>query len=137
LWAEAQSDQIIGRGHPLNEAQITIAHSVGVEFPGRIRIMEVDILPFPADSELQHLAQTSGLLSPNMAGLTLGYGIYIRQGQLTNRLLSHEFRHVYQYEQAGSISAFISVYLQQVFSVGYTDAPFEIDARNYEKLNHP
>lgn len=132
MWAENESAQIIRLGQPLNEAQIAIARKVGVAQPNKIRIMEVDSLPFPEDSELRHLAQTNGLLSPNMAGLTLGYGIYIRQGQSSNRLLSHEFRHVYQYEQTGSLSAFIPIYLHQLYSVGYADAPFEIDARNFE-----
>ena len=79
-------------------------------------------------------AQASGLLSPNIDGLTLGHGIYIRHGQASNRLLSHEFRHVYQYEQAGSIAAFLSVYLQQILTVGYQLAPLEIDAREHEIL---
>lgn len=136
MWAEAQSAQIIRLGQPLSNAQIAIARSVGVAQPNKIRIMQVDSLPFPENSELRLLAQTNGLLSPNMAGMTLGYGIYIRQGQSSIRLLSHEFRHVYQYEQAGSLAAFITVYLHQLISVGYTDAPLEVDARNHEVENH-
>jgi hypothetical protein len=40
-------------------------------------------------------------------------------------LLSHECRHVYQYEAAGSIAAFLPVYLQQIATVGYESAPFD------------
>ena len=58
-----------------------------------------------------------------MVGLTLGYGVYVCHGHGTVRLLSHEFRHVYQYEQAGSIAAFLPVYLQQIVTFGYNNAP--------------
>jgi len=39
---------------------------------------------------------------------------------------------VYQYEQHGSIAAFLPVYLSQVLEVGYQDAPLERDARAHE-----
>ena len=133
-WVTEQSELIFRSGVPLNDEQTAIASSVGVAHPEKIRILEVDELPIPEDIELRQAIQTSGLLSPNMSGLTMGHGIYIRHGQATTRLLSHEFRHVYQYEQAGSITAFLSVYLQQVLTVGYQHAPLEIDAREHEIL---
>jgi hypothetical protein len=132
-WAESQSTQIMHFGQPLENAHLDIARSVGVMHPAKIRIMEVDCLPFPDDSDLKQAAQTSGLLSENAAGLTLGYGIYVRRGYGTIRLFSHEFRHVYQYEDAGSISAFLSAYLQQIMTFGYENAPLEMDARAHEK----
>jgi hypothetical protein len=48
------------------------------------------------------------------------------------QLLSHECRHVYQYEAAGSIAAFLPVYIEQIVEFGYDDAPFEQDARHHE-----
>ena len=67
-----------------------------------------------------------------MVGLTLGYGIYICQGHNRIRILSHEFRHVYQYEQLGSISAFLPVYLQQIVTFGYRNTPYGLDAKKFE-----
>jgi len=67
-----------------------------------------------------------------MAGLTLGYSILIVSGHCTVPLLSHECRHVHQYETLGSIEKFLPVYLQQIVDHGYADAPFEIDARTHE-----
>ena len=58
---------------------------------------------------------------------------FIRHGFVTNRLVSHELRHVHQYEAAGSIAAFLPVYLAQIVSVGYEQAPFELDARHHER----
>jgi hypothetical protein len=67
-----------------------------------------------------------------MVGLTLGHSIFICRGHKTPRLVSHELRHVYQYEQHGSIAAFLPIYLSQVLEVGYQNAAFERDARAHE-----
>lgn len=90
-------------------------------------------LPLPGDPELKQAALATGLLGPSMIGLTLGHGIYVCHGHGNIRLLSHEFRHVHQYEQAGSIAAFLPAYLQQIVDVGYDKAPFEVDARAHER----
>jgi len=132
-WAEAQRANIEHVGQPLTDALISVARSVGVMRPELIRIAEVPRLPLPEDPALQQAAIATGLLGPNMIGMTFGYGIYVCHGHGTISLLSHEFRHTYQYEQAGSIGAFIPTYLQQIVTVGYHNAPLEIDARAHEK----
>lgn len=135
-WAEAQQTHILEVGQHLNEPLLTLAGSVGVLHPERIRIAEVARLPLPDDDDLRQAALATGLLGPGMVGLTLSYGIYICHGHGTVRLLSHEFRHVHQYERAGSITDFLPTYLQQIVTVGYHNAPFEVDARAHERL-HP
>jgi len=108
------------------------ARQVGVAHPERIRVLPVPQMPLPDDQELRLVALQTGLLGPDIVGLTLGYGIYIRIGHQTRRLLSHECRHVYQYERAGSIAAFLPQYLAEVAQVGYGPGSFEVDARNHE-----
>jgi len=49
-------------------------------------------------------------------------------------LLRHEFRHVYQFEQAGSIANFIEIYVKSVIADGYQNSEFEIDARAFESF---
>lgn len=132
-WAEAQGAQITKVGQPLNEMLLALAESVGVSYPGRIRIAEVDTLPLPEDQVLKEAAIGTGLLGPGAVGLTLGYGVYVCRGHSSIRLLSHEFRHVFQYEKAGSVAVFLPAYLHQIATVGYQDAPFEIDARSHER----
>jgi len=132
-WAETQYAAITLAGQPLNDADRSLAQSVGVARPEMIRVLEVPALALPEDPELAQAAVASGLLGPAMAGLTLGYGVFIRRGHRSVRLLSHEFRHVHQYEQAGSIARFLALYLQQIVAVGYNDAQFERDARAHEK----
>jgi hypothetical protein len=38
-----------------------------------------------------------------------------------------------QYETAGSIAALLAVYLEQIATVGYDNAPFELDAVRHER----
>ena len=108
------------------------AKTVGVQHPERIRVLMIERLPLPLDAELRMAALQTGLLGPTMVGLTLGYSILICHGHMTRRLLSHECRHVFQYEQAGSIAAFLPRYLMSIVQVGYQNCPFEKDARAYE-----
>jgi hypothetical protein len=133
-WAETQSENALCVGRALDQQFLSIAKSVGVESPERIRILDVPSIPMPYDTQLGQAAIDTGLLGPDIVGLTLGYAILVCFGYGQDvRLLSHEFRHVYQYEQAGSIAAFLPKYLKQIFAVGYYHAPFEIDARAHER----
>ena len=133
-WAEMQSENAALTGRPLDELVMSIAKSVGVAEPERIRILDVPRLPMPDDPQLKQAALATGLLGPGMVGLTLGYSVFVCSGYGRDvRLLSHEFRHVYQYEQAGSIAGFLPAYLQQIVTAGYHNAAFEMDARAHER----
>ncbi len=122
-------------GAPLAEDFLDIACRVGVQRPSLVRFIIVDQVPQPKDPILQETARKMGLLGPEVKGLTLGYAIFIVSGHKTSRLLSHECRHVYQYESYGSIDAFLSVYLKQIVEYGYQNAPLEVDARHHEILS--
>lgn len=131
-WAEFEATKALKSGVSLNESGIHIASSVGVLQPKLIRVVEANALPFPSDPELASAALQTGLLGRGTAGLTLGYAIFILAGHTSNRLISHECRHVFQYEAAGSIAKFLPMYLEQIASYGYDQAPFEVDARAHE-----
>ncbi|MDA0738126.1 MAG: hypothetical protein O2999_08225 [Nitrospirae bacterium] len=111
---------------------MALASEVGVQDPSQIRISLVRHLPLPDDAELREASLQTGLLGANMVGLTLGYSVLVCKGHLTQRLLSHEFRHVYQYECHGSIAGFLPPYLQQIIEFGYASCPLELDARAHE-----
>jgi len=132
-WAEARASEVAQSESQLNEKRISLARAVGVIRPDLIRIAMVDQLPLPKDPQLRAAALQTDLLGPSMVGLTLGYSIFICHGHDSIRLLSHEFRHVYQYEQYGSIATFLPAYLQQIVEVGYVNASFEMDAMAHEK----
>jgi hypothetical protein len=134
-WAESQFSFIAEAGQPIDSSLFAVAQSVGVLHPELIRIAEVSHLPLPEDPELRRVALGAGLLGQGMVGLTFGYGVYICHGHKDLRLLSHEFRHVYQYEHTGSIASFLPIYLEQIATFGYDDAPFEVDARAHERCH--
>jgi hypothetical protein len=131
-WAQARSAEILKIGESLTPREIELASQMGVNRPELIRLQMVDRLPMPEHPVLVQTAISTGLMGPGIVGLTLGYGIYICRGHRTTQLVSHECRHVYQYEQAGSIEAFLGVYLQQIAQYGYAHAPLEIDAYSRE-----
>jgi hypothetical protein len=132
-WASENSQDIAKNGRPLTDNELNVARSVGVARPELIRVKMVPSLPLPTDPMLRQAAILTGLIGPNMIGMTLGHSIFICDGKYDLRIFSHECRHVYQYEQAGSIEAFLPTYLQQIVDVGYDNAPLEKDARLYEK----
>lgn len=135
-WAEARAKKAAEAGSALSAAEHDIARRVGVGHPDRVRVEMVDELPLPEEPALRAAALAAGLLDPGMVGLTLGHSIFIRRGKQDRRqdrrLLSHELRHVHQYEQHGSIAAFLRVYLSQIVEVGYARAALEADARAHE-----
>ena len=131
-WVESRSVKILSSGQPLTSAGITVARSVGVLDPEKIRVELVESLPLPDGQMVRDVTLQTGLLGPAMVGVTFGHGIYARTDYLTNRLLAHECRHVFQYESAGSIAAFLPAYLQEIVKFGYFESPFEADARQYE-----
>jgi hypothetical protein len=131
-WAERRASEIQTHGNGLEPANFDLAKKFGVSNPEKVKVLEVPSLPLPDNAILKEAALSTGLLGPNMVGLTLGHSIYICSGHLSGRLLSHELRHVHQYEQHGSISAFLSTYLEQIVTFGYEAAPMEVDARNHE-----
>jgi hypothetical protein len=132
-WVEAQGNLVALAGDPLNELGLKIARQVGVEKPEKIRIQLVSDFALPVEQPLRDVVIYTGLLGSNIDGLTLGHSVLIRRGHHRDiGLLSHEFRHVQQYEKYGSIAAFLSDYLWQVAEFGYRKAPLEKDARNHE-----
>jgi hypothetical protein len=132
-WVQAQEAKILASGRPLSETETKLAVLVGVQHPGAVRIAVVRNIPTPEDFELRSIAAETNLIGPNTGGITFGHGVYILEGHVTNRLVSHELRHVHQYETFGSIGAFLTTYLEQIATVGYDRAPLEMDARSFER----
>ena len=123
---------ILSTDRSLRIDEIALASSVGVAHPKRIRILLLDQIPLPEEVQLLKMATEAGLLTSNIARLTLGYGIYLRHDHNIPRVLSHEFRHVY--EQAGSITVFLAEYIHQISRYGYEAAPFEVATNSIDQF---
>lgn len=133
-WVERTAAEYAAQGDALNETGLALARRVGVSRPEAIRLLLVDEMPRPAHPMLHAAVRAGGFLGRDTTGLTLGHTVLVRRGHDSTRLLSHEFRHVRQYEQAGSIAAFLRLYLDQVARHGYLAAPLEVDARRHEVM---
>jgi hypothetical protein len=132
-WAELQAGQALKAGVPLTPAQMNLARRVGVKAPERVRIVLVDEIPLPDEPALKAASAQVGLSQSSAAGLTLGHAVIVRRGfEADARLLSHEFRHVAQYEEQGGIAAFLGKHLRHLVRFGYEESPFERDARGHE-----
>ena len=128
-WVRQQETLILKNGVPLNETQLEDARKVGVENPEKIRLAFVDDIPVPHGRILGPLGRFTGLVSPHTAGITLGFGIYIRAKLRNDRnLIAHECVHVGQYERCGSIENFLRDYLRECLDPGYPWGPMEQEA---------
>ena len=132
-WAEAHAKQSLADGVALTAAQVADARAVGVRDPFRVRVHVVDAFPAPNDPVLTAAAGRIGLMPQAADGMTLGYAILVKRGAEDDaRLLRHELRHVAQYEQAGGIRPFLSRHIPDLMRYGYSDSPYERDARAHE-----
>jgi hypothetical protein len=132
-WAEKLAARSLQEGTPLEARFAELARRSGVRNPGRIRLVVVEQIPLPEEPMLKVAAGSVGLAQSSAAGMTLGYAVIVHKGYERDlRLLSHEFRHVAQYEAAGGIRAFLAVHLPQLVEFGYEDSPYEVDARAHE-----
>lgn len=133
-WALGLSTGVAESGSALDAVGEALARAVGVQKPQAIRLRQVAQLPIPHDKVLLEVVRSLGLLGPRAVGLTLGYSILVVEGCISNQLLAHEFRHVQQFESAGSLEQFIHSYLIELLRYGYSNSPMELDARAYESM---
>jgi len=106
------------------------AQRLDIKNPGKIKILAVPEIIAPTDQLLRKACIQTNFLFPNMAGLTLGYGIYVVASYLKDQsLLVHELVHVSQYEALGGINNFLKRYIPELVKFGYDNAPLEIEAR--------
>jgi hypothetical protein len=137
-WAEKMQAQALATGAPIGSRVLSMARHVGVGNPSRVRIVVVDRVPLPDEPMLKAAALEVGLSQSSAAGMTLGYAIFVRRGYEDDvRLISHELRHVAQYEAAGGIAPFLARHLVDLAQKGYEDSAFEVDARAHEQATLP
>lgn len=133
-WAKEQSALIRTTGRALTDRERELAARVGVRSPELVRIAVVDEIPVPTQPALRAACERLNFLGKDTLGLTLGCGIFLRrEAESSTRVLTHELRHVAQYEGHGSIAAYLAVYIPELLRFGYDEAPMERDAREAEE----
>ncbi len=102
-WAEGQEKRILREGVPLSDEQMAIARLMGVANPEKIRILKVASIPPPGSLMPGWAAKVSRHFSPHTSGMSLRYGIFIRQEYWSDPyLMAHECVHTAQYERRGA-----------------------------------
>lgn len=120
----------IENGVELTAEEKALAMKIGVENVGKVRVVYVDEFPFPTNQHLVTLARAHDFDSPRLAGMTYGYGVYIRNG--SEFILPHELIHVRQFEEMG-LEKFMRRYMLELTVMGYRSAPLEVRAYNEAK----
>lgn len=128
-WVAENEARILCHGHGLQPEEQEDARLAGVESPEKIRILIVPEIPGPGEGALGLVNEEIGFVNERTGGLTLNYGIYIREDCAHDEgLYFHEFVHVGQYEKMGGISGFLPQYLKECVQLGYANSPLELEA---------
>ena len=130
-WARRQETQILRLGAPLDRGALAEAQRAGVREPERVRALVVKCVPPHLPPGLSRMAARLNWGPPTTAGMSLGYGIFLRADQVGRRdLLAHELVHTAQYERLG-FRPFLREYLYECFTAGYPLGALETEARDF------
>ena len=69
-WVRKQETRMLRIGVPLSEAETNAARAIGVAEPERVRLLQLDCVPFPTDPMLKAAAVAIQFLTPATRGLT-------------------------------------------------------------------
>jgi len=130
-WVLWQERRILREGRMLDGGEMEAALRLGVKLPEEVRVLEVKRIPNPLSWLLGVLERLSSIAASEPLGMTLRYGIYLREGltpEQERELLLHELVHVRQYEEAGGARVFLQMYLGQCLCDGYAAAALEEEA---------
>lgn len=128
-WVQRQEKRMLRIGVPLSGPELADARAIGVAESDRVRLLQLDRVPFPTDPMLKAAAAAIQFLTPATRGLALRYGIFVRSDCWRDRaLIAHELGHVMQYERLDGILPFLRQYLSECLTIGYPEAPLEQEA---------
>ena len=128
-WATEQERRVLCEGVRLNEIEMGDAKAIGVRNPERVRLLRVESVPVPAHPMLRAAAASMNFLTAAPRGLALNYGIFLRADHWRDRaLIAHELVHTLQYQRLGGVLPFLQTYICQCATVGYHNAPLELEA---------
>ena len=111
-WAKAQEQFILARGAPLGTRHTADARQVGVQDCSRVKVLVVDRIPLPDNTELAEASRRTHIVTDASRGVTIGHGIMIRADCWGDReLILHQLVHVAQCERSGGLEPFVQEYL--------------------------
>jgi hypothetical protein len=128
-WAIEQERRVLCEGVPLSKSELADAKAAGVRNPERVRLLRVDTIPVPAHPMLKAAAASINFITAAPRGLALQNAIFVRSDHWRDRaLIAHELVHTAQYQRLGGVVPFLQTYIVQCATVGYRQAPLELEA---------
>jgi len=128
-WAMEQQQRVLCEGVPLSKDEMADARAIGVRNPERVRLLRVDSIPVPLHPMLKAAASSINFITATPSGLALENGIFVRADRWGDReLIAHELAHTAQYQRLGGVIPFLQTYILQCATVGYQQAPLELEA---------
>lgn len=128
-WFERTESRLLEKGRPLTESELSMARSLGVRRPERVRVVVTPAFPMPRDSALRKEAGRLGFDDIPEAGRAMGHAILLLPSEVDDReTLAHELIHVAQAERMGK-EAFLRAYFASLSRLGYSRSRFEREAR--------
>ena len=128
-WAADQERRVLCEGVCLSQIEMADAKAIGVRSPERVRLLRVEAVPVPVHPMLRDAAASINFLTASPRGLALANGIFVRADHWREReLIAHELVHTAQYQRLGGILPFLQTYIYQCATVGYPNAPLELEA---------
>ena len=132
-WYSAVETELLLKGRPLTDQEKSVAQSLGVGDPSKVRVIILDRFPMPTDPELLAEAERHGMGSRFEGGRTIGYAIMLKPWiAQDSTVLNHELVHVAQHDRMGR-SGFVRRYLIELSLVGYARSPLELEAYAKQK----
>lgn len=129
LWVRYRERIACAKGRKLTPLEMEDARAAGVRFPERVRVLAVPRIVLFENPSLNRWIATIGDAFGPTIGLTVRYGILVKQGwQEDRRLIVHELAHVAQYERLGGIGRFLLRYFRECIRDGYPNSVLEREA---------
>ena len=130
-WAKAQEDFVLARGVPLGPQHMADARLAGVQNCERIRVLVVDRIPLPEDSELAEASRRARVITQDTRCIGVGHAVIIRADAWGDReLLLHNLVHIAQCERSGGLEQWIRQYLaNRLTCADFTIGSLEDEAR--------
>jgi hypothetical protein len=135
-FAEGEEKIILNSGRTLTFEETVIAKEMGVKYPEKVRILEIDEIVKPKEPVLHKICEDFNFIN-NPNGLTFGYAFYLKT-EHRNSTIPHELVHVSQYEGLG-IQGFFERYYKEYCECNKngklkrSEMPLEKDAKEKAK----
>ena len=88
-------------------------------------------MPTSDEADLRQALEQFSISTPFTTGLTIGYGVFLLRGSLSDAQLARQLKRVAQFESCEGIPSFFGKHIAEVNEYGRDRAPLEVEAREF------